>query len=125
MLSRIGDDLGLGLVLTEDSLEKFDLLLLGWEDETFEGGETVESSDDLEGVSLRREEGGKQRRSGRARGSRKKYVEGEEGEGTNLIDQELLSLRRVEHLGGVLRDERVEEGVESFVVTSLGTKDST
>lgn len=57
VLSRIGDDLGLGLVLAKNSFEKFDLLLLGREDETFEGGETVEPSDDLEGVSLKREEG--------------------------------------------------------------------
>ena len=31
----------------------------------------------------------------------------------HLIDEELLPLGRVQHLGGVARDQRVEEGVEA------------
>lgn len=121
VLSRVGDDLGLGFVLTENTFEEFDLLLLGWEDETWEGGETVKTSDDFEGVSLR---GIKERAEVQLGFEVEKDGCGRMGE-TNLIDQELLSLCRVEHLGRVLRDERVEEGVKSLVVTSLGSKDST
>jgi len=124
VLSRVGDDLGLGFILTKNTFEEFDLLLLSWEDETWEVGETVETSDDFEGVSLREE-----RRRVKVGSVQRERSKGERvwgmKQGTNLIDQKLLSFRRVEHLGRILRDERVEEGVESLVVTSLGSENST
>jgi hypothetical protein len=49
---------------------------------------------------------------------------GEGREETNLVDQELLSLGRVEHLGRVLRDQRIEERVEPLVVPPLRSQDS-
>jgi hypothetical protein len=39
-----------------------------------------------------------------------------------LVNEELLPLGRVEHFGRVLRDERVEEGVEALVVPPLGAQ---
>jgi hypothetical protein len=41
-----------------------------------------------------------------------------------LVDEELLSLRRVEHLGRVLADEAVEEGIEALVVAALGAQNA-
>jgi hypothetical protein len=44
---------------------------------------------------------------------------------TYLVDQETLSLRGIVHLLRVFRDERVEERVETLVITPLCAKNST
>ena len=46
-------------------------------------------------------------------------------ERTSLIDQELLSLGAVEYLLSVLRNERVEERVESIVVSVFRSQNAT
>jgi hypothetical protein len=118
VLGRVRDDLGFGLVLTEDALEELDLLLVRGEDETGKGGEAVEAGDDFEGVALGS--------VGRRRGNESGREGREDGEGrTDLVDQEFLALGRVEHLGRVLRDERVEEGIEPLIISPLGSEDST
>ncbi|KAG7141732.1 hypothetical protein HYQ46_007771 [Verticillium longisporum] len=45
-------------------------------------------------------------------------------ERVTLVNQEGLALRGVEHLGGILRHERVEKGVEAFVVPALRSQDT-
>jgi hypothetical protein len=45
-------------------------------------------------------------------------------EGVALVDEESLALGGVEHLVRVFGDERVEESIEAFVVTPLGSQDA-
>lgn len=40
----------------------------------------------------------------------------------HLIDEELLPLRRVEHLRGIARHERIEEGVEARGLAGTGLR---
>ena len=42
-----------------------------------------------------------------------------------LIDKELLTLGAVVHFLGIFRYKGVKEGIETFVVASLGTQDPT
>ena len=44
--------------------------------------------------------------------------------GVALVDQELLSLSGVEHFLSVFGHKGVKEGIEPFIVSTLGPKDS-
>lgn len=50
---------------------------------------------------------------------------GDDFESVALVDEKLLSLGTIEHFLGVFRHQRVEEGIEAFVVSPLCPKDST
>ncbi len=41
-----------------------------------------------------------------------------------LVDEELLAFSTVEHFLSVFGDEGVEEGIEAFVVSTLGSKNT-
>lgn len=51
-MTLFGDDVGLALVLAQDTLEKLELLLSGRKDKAGHLLNTLEPSDDLEGISL-------------------------------------------------------------------------
>jgi hypothetical protein len=52
VVTLFGDDVGLALVLAQDTLEKLELLLSGRKDKAGHLLNTLEPSDDLEGISL-------------------------------------------------------------------------
>jgi len=91
----------------DDLLEQANLVRLGSENQVFHLFDAVQLRDDFEGVPLG------------------VILTGGGTDSTYLVNQETLSLRGIVHLLRVFRDERVEECVESLVITPLCAENST
>jgi hypothetical protein len=91
----------------QDFFEERDLLCFGREDEIGELVETMQLGDDLEGVTL----------------PDQLTFDPVSGHSAYLVNQESLPFRRIPHLLRILRDERVEERVETVIVSPLRSQD--